>query len=1334
MRYEYDDQGRLASVVIGGPVARAFQWTYDDGLGLVSVRNPLGDVARVQYDAGGMPNWYAAGDGAAVSLRMDGLGRLASVAPPGHAAYRLRRSSSGIVTTLELPVPEDANASAPISRSLDADGQVTYYGGPAGSAAALSYDEAGRLTSVESGDRVVTATYEGATTRLHSLSGPAGQSVVYRWDGPLLVAEIWNGPVAGSVQRSFDNAFHIVRQTVNDAMAVTFAYDDRARTVSVGDLTLEYGPLERPVEARIGELVETWEYDANGLPTAARVTIGERAIYDEVDERDALGRVTRQTTRLEGATVDARFGFDEGGRLTSVEQGADTIRYAYDLAGNRVTTTGESGSATSTFDGLDRQLTMGADRYTYDEAGNLVRSQRPGGTTGYRYDTLGRLFGVDLPDGRRVDYELDGLGRRVGIRIDGLLVGGFLYANELLPIAELDGSGAVVNRFVYSASGRVPEYLVRGGRNYALVTDQLGSVRAVVDTVSGAIAQRIDYDAFGVVQADTAPGFQPFGFAGGLADPLTGLVHFGAREYDPLTGRFTTLDPLGFAGGDTNLYRYALGDPVNRIDPTGTGEPSGGGEPTVGDPHPKGLPDTYGFTFGVNVGAGPFQFSAGWNVQHFAGNDWAVYNYIPAGAGSGYSFGAGLSGNVGWQQGEPAENVPGSWNGIFKTSGVGLGPGSFEQFKSDPEKPGWSGYSLGLGKGALPLSEYQNVTDYQCTIGCGSANGDPHIRTGDGLAYEFQAAGEFVAVEGAPGDLVIQIRTEPYGTSTVVSIVTAVALDVAGDRVSFYAGDATEVHIDGQPKQLTAAIALAHGGRVERSEAGYRVTWPDGSLVDVSAYLGRALDLIVDLAAARRDAVRGLLGDQDDDAANDLTTRDGRRLELPALSDARYADVVYRTFAESWRITAAESLFDYPAGASTASYTRPDFPTQIVTADTLDPDVRATAETICRRAGVFAPPFLGSCTLDVGLTGDGGFAASAARGQSRTIPPTSTHTYPIEIGDAVAPNRPTDGAGQLSEANEVDEYPFTAGAGRSWYLAAAKSCTDNGLRWNLVNPDGDSVLDALGGTDEPLCVDLGRFTAAEAGTYTVRVRAAGTTATGDYGFELTPVQADVRTTIAIGTTVRIDDPVPGAGRLSLPGSVHRFLFSASAGDSLYFETSGCAQGTLVWRLFGIDGKPIPAYREQTCLDLGRFDVPAAGTYTVVIGEGGPETGRYGFRLIRVGPDGAFTIEAGETIAVDQPGAGAGRIETPGSIDRYSFRAAAGDWISVVDLVTGAASCIDLRWDLLDPTGSSLYSDQILCEGAERPAIAAPASGLYTLQVRGDSAAVGTYGMRVTTTR
>ncbi len=115
----------------------------------------------------------------------------------------------------------------------------------------------------------------------------------------------------------------------------------------------------------------------------------------------------------------------------------------------------------------------------------------------------------------------------------------------------------------------MPDYLVRGGAVYRLVTDHLGSVRAVVDTATGAVAQWTSYDAWGNVLADSGAGFQPFGFAGGLTDGATGLVRFGARDYDPAVGRWTAKDPVGFGGGLGGLYTYSNGDAVNYIDSGG---------------------------------------------------------------------------------------------------------------------------------------------------------------------------------------------------------------------------------------------------------------------------------------------------------------------------------------------------------------------------------------------------------------------------------------------------------------------------------------------------------------------------------------------------------------------------------------------------------------------------------------------------------------------------------------------------------------------------------------------------------------------------------------------
>ena len=188
---------------------------------------------------------------------------------------------------------------------------------------------------------------------------------------------------------------------------------------------------------------------------------------------------------------------------------------------------------------------------------------------------------------------MDGRNRRVGKKVGGTLVQGFLYGNQLEPVAELDGAGNVASRFVYAAKAQTPDYMVKAGATYRIISDYLGSPRLVINATDGAVVQRMDFDEFGNVINDTNPGFQPFGFAGGIYDQHTKLTRFGARDYDAETGRWTGKDPIDFNGGDTNLYAYVLSDPINGIDPLGlTTWPTDNsqvtgyfGEPRPGGPH-----------------------------------------------------------------------------------------------------------------------------------------------------------------------------------------------------------------------------------------------------------------------------------------------------------------------------------------------------------------------------------------------------------------------------------------------------------------------------------------------------------------------------------------------------------------------------------------------------------------------------------------------------------------------------------------------------------------------------------------------------------------------------
>jgi RHS repeat-associated protein len=197
--------------------------------------------------------------------------------------------------------------------------------------------------------------------------------------------------------------------------------------------------------------------------------------------------------------------------------------------------------------------------------------------------------------------------------------------------------------------------MTKQANTYKIVTDHLGSVRAVVNSSTGNVAREITYDSFGNVTSDTNPGFQPFGFAGGLYDTDTRLVRFGARDYDPETGRWTSKDPIGFAGGDTNLYGYVVGDPVNLVDPeglfweevgtavTGFGD---GAAAALGAPYT--LVTGHPFTYGIREGLGTndnLDFCSWWyRGGSYAGEAATLAlgaGGVRAGARAGREFGVG---------------------------------------------------------------------------------------------------------------------------------------------------------------------------------------------------------------------------------------------------------------------------------------------------------------------------------------------------------------------------------------------------------------------------------------------------------------------------------------------------------------------------------------------------------------------------------------------------------------------------------------------------------------------------------------------------------------------
>ncbi|WP_436790440.1 VWD domain-containing protein [Yinghuangia sp. YIM S10712] len=412
----------------------------------------------------------------------------------------------------------------------------------------------------------------------------------------------------------------------------------------------------------------------------------------------------------------------------------------------------------------------------------------------------------------------------------------------------------------------------------------------------------------------------------------------------------------------------------------------------------------------------------------------------------------------------------------------------------------------------------------KCKGACtASSNGDPHMTTFDGVFYDLMSVGEFTLVDATDDTMLVQTRQVPLEGFADVSVNSAVAADVAGDRVGFHLKpDGVEVHLNGADVTPSAGeTRLPKGGTLARTgdgpAASYSLTWPDGSQLFATPIASYGLKVDMALSPTRQGQLTGLLGNFDGDRTNDLDAGDGRLLP-PA---APHADI-HGAFADHWRVTQEASLFDYEPGQSTATFTDRTFPKGPVH---IPAEARSQAEKACRAAGVTDPQLLESCILDVALTGRSEFAASvaaqqkfrdiAAGSQAGDVPVPAacvqggdgqnTRLIDIKVGDTVSLGGfPRDEcAGYLPTGDWAHQLGFTGEAGRTVHLRKAGD-TDCSLRWSLwkwsvdVYGNTGNVLPAVS-----VCQDLGTVTLPEAATYIVLIDKQDQAASGRYGFSLT---------------------------------------------------------------------------------------------------------------------------------------------------------------------------------------------------------------------------------------
>jgi outer membrane lipoprotein SlyB len=251
--------------------------------------------------------------------------------------------------------------------------------------------------------------------------------------------------------------------------------------------------------------------------------------------------------------------------------------------------------------------------------------------------------------------------------------------------------------------------------------------------------------------------------------------------------------------------------------------------------------------------------------------------------------------------------------------------------------------------------------------GVGGGQGDPHLTTHDGFAFDFMGHGEFTAVQSTTDKMLIQVRQEPpNSTEKRATINTGIAIRFDKDVVNVFSNP-FKLLINGETQNdAFTSKRLSDGTLLTKNseEISFFSTTNDEVIV---RYKNR-IDYLIYLNQNRKGNLKGLLGNFDGNRNNDLTLADGK------LQTDKTFKGLYPTYADAWRIKQAESIFTYESGKNSLSFTDTKFPYQEFT---FSLTALQQAESRCRQAGINREPYLSGCIYDVSLTGDISYAESA---------------------------------------------------------------------------------------------------------------------------------------------------------------------------------------------------------------------------------------------------------------------------------------------------------------------------------------------------------------------
>jgi RHS repeat-associated protein len=579
--YKYDTRGRKVQTIQGpnGAGGRVTTYAYDS-LGRQSkVTDPYGHCTQFFYDAGDRLVETILPDSSEISFTYDHNGNMLSVTPPSKPAHGFEYTA---VDLEQKYIPPFAGDSVRVTaKSYNYDKEITriarpdslnmdfFYGGKgslAGQPKCISYDRG-----------TMTFLYDTVKGLVTGVISPNGDSLLYQYDGQLPKNVRWTGAINGKINARYNSDLKMLAETVNNKDSITFAYDKDGLLTSAGSLKLKSSATnELLLSDTLGNLVTNYSYNAFGETASQQSLYGSTILYQVSYIRDSLGRIKEKIDSVAGVKIKYDYVYDAKGQLVQVSKNDTMVStYYYDANGNRIAHTIPAKSDSGFFDAQDRLFSYSSaqdstTRYIYSANGDLQKKIQGSDTTRYDYDAMGNLLSVVLANGTKIEYVPDGAGRRIVRKVNGQITNRWLYSDELRISAEVDSAGNVISHFVYATKQNVPEYVLKSGIAYRVVTDQLGSVRQVINTTTGQIVQQMDYDEYGNVTIFAGQQIVPMGFAGGLYDQQTGLIKFGARDYDAIIGRWTRKDPTFFASGSTNHYLYANNDPLNKLDGSGT--------------------------------------------------------------------------------------------------------------------------------------------------------------------------------------------------------------------------------------------------------------------------------------------------------------------------------------------------------------------------------------------------------------------------------------------------------------------------------------------------------------------------------------------------------------------------------------------------------------------------------------------------------------------------------------------------------------------------------------------------------------------------------------------